>query len=438
MYCKHDGHSRLLPVLPIPSNHRPINEAHKNGQHIDLICFCACVEYEGVSLHCTCLKISKQDMHHRRGRHEHEVKIHSIKMEDDISTSDHPYRSLVDKEDRQQEEVEGVLHWHVEGGPSRSGGLTEGLLSADHDARSTSSSSSSSSSSSAWSCFSPSNRSHADNMDMRYSMMCNGLFFLGSAMQTTYAIWDIRAVGEYEGFDDDDAAPGDDGWTSQDKEYFYINMAGMVMFMLNAAVELAWVRASRKYRPGEGRFGDDPKLDAWSAAAFGLAAILEFASSISWTDDTPSPIVAHVNMLSMHVYLLSGVLTLKGQGMSCSLCRISSIFLCREESPTTLARTLMELGGILFLCGCSVDVIMSWLYDPEISNISAATLSWGNLVSALLWLIDSILYTLSECILYRLYWRPVRVFALCVQSRVELPRVVVQRDDDATGGKLHV
>eukprot|EP00562_Extubocellulus_spinifer_P023484 CAMPEP_0178630722 /NCGR_PEP_ID=MMETSP0698-20121128/10636_1 /TAXON_ID=265572 /ORGANISM="Extubocellulus spinifer, Strain CCMP396" /LENGTH=379 /DNA_ID=CAMNT_0020270117 /DNA_START=116 /DNA_END=1255 /DNA_ORIENTATION=+ len=376
-------------------------------------------------------------------------------------TSDHPYQSLLDEDvnafgNQHQDEVGGLHHRNLSLDKSLEGGLpesslTEGLLSGDHDARSSASSASSASSSSS----SSSDWSHADNMDVRYSMICNGLFFLGSALQTVNAIWDIKdlaAVGEDDddndaaSGDDDDAASGDDddindddAWNAHDYAYFYTGAAGVFLFILNAAVELAWVRASRKYRPGQGRFGedsDDPNL--WSALSFGAAAVLEFVSIVTWTDDIPSPLIAHVNMASMHIYFLSGALALKGKGLSFSFCRISPLRLCRDESSTAIARVLMELGGVLFLMGCTVDVVMSWLYDPEVSNMSAVSLAWGNLVSALLWLIDSICYLISECISYRLYRRSVGLFVRWVRSRAELPRVIVQRDEDAAAGKLHV
>ena len=107
---------------------------------------------------------------------------------------------------------------------------------------------------------------------------------------------------------------------------------------------------------------------------FGLAAILETITSVCWTGDTPSPFLANVYVVAMHIYFVSGALTLKAQGMSCYSCRSLWSCSCCGSSRAT-AKLLIDLGGIFFLTGSTVDVVMSYLYDPAIANISPAALA---------------------------------------------------------------
>ena len=107
---------------------------------------------------------------------------------------------------------------------------------------------------------------------------------------------------------------------------------------------------------------------------FGLAAILETTTSVCWTGDTPSPLLANIYVVSMHIYFVSGALTLKAQGMSCYSCRSLWSCSCCGSSRAT-AKLLIDLGGIFFLTGSTVDVVMSYLYDPAIANISPAALA---------------------------------------------------------------
>ena len=102
-----------------------------------------------------------------------------------------------------------------------------------------------------------------------------------------------------------------------------------------------------------------------------------------------------------------------------------------------MAKLLMELGGIFFLIGSTVDVVVAYLYDPAVANISPAILAAANLSSSLLWFVDSLFYIAADCIIYSLFRSPMRYVARCVRSNVELPRVVTLRDDNAAS-KLHV
>lgn len=274
---------------------------------------------------------------------------------------------------------------------------------------------------------------------MKQSLVSNAFFFLGSSTQTVLGIYELISLYDESGEDDDDAdadddETSDDEWTRQDYILYILGIAGTGMYVLNAVNDFVQAKASE--RSGRGRFGGHPK-ELWAAMSFGLAAVLETITSIFWTDDKPSPLEANMYKISMHIYFFSGVLSLMAQGLSCSYsCRtVWSCSCCK--SSRAMAKLLMSLGGIFFLIGCTVDVVMSYLSDPAVANISPAVLAAANLSSSVLWFVDSLLYIAADCMIYSLFRRPTKCFALCVRNKVELPRVITPGDDNASP-KLHV
>jgi len=228
---------------------------------------------------------------------------------------------------------------------------------------------------------SPSSSSSSE--DAKLGILSNLLFLVGSVLQVVTAIWDLRHYWLYSNDDDDD--DGDDGkawnWTLLDYQYYYLTAAGAGMYVLNAFLDLYQARSS----------GGD-RWEVWTALSFGLGAGLELACYVTLDDkDDPDTYVA-IMIASMHLYLLSGILAL-WQGMNCY---------CWSPCTATgcSAGVLTEAGAFLFLLGCLIDVSLSWLSDPHLLALAPSTLAWGNLASALLWLLDAVLYVSADCLLH--------------------------------------
>ena len=362
--------------------------------------------------------------HHNPSDDEHQHKM--IEEDETRVQSDVPYQALNDDGNLLvSDDVGGCTHRQVRNEERR------GLISQ----ASSSSSSSSSSASSDWSL-------EGDRNEMKQSLISNAFFFLGSSTQTVLGIYELRSLYDDESGEDDDDADADDDetsndeWTRQDYILYILGITGTGMYVLNAVNDFVQAKASE--RSGRGRFGGHPKHELWAAILFGFAAVLETITSIFWTDDRPSPLEANLYMISMHIYFVSGVLSLTVQGLSCSSwCRtVWSCSCCK--SSRAMAKLLISLGGIFFLIGCTVDVVMSYLYDPAVANISPTVLAAANLSSSVLWFVDSLLYIAADCMIYSLFRRPIKCFALCVRSKVELPRVITPSVDDNASPKLHV
>lgn len=251
----------------------------------------------------------------------------------------------------------------------------------DDDESSSSSSSSSSS------------RSLVDVRDCGWSLASNSLFLAGSAIQAYLALWELLQEGEA---DDDAVSSGlddeDENGDAYDRDDYMATFAS-TLFVVNALVDLAWVRAGGSCRRGD----DDSRRDISSAATFGIGAALEAVSTLFPGDEDLRQYGS--NMLSCHVYLLSGLLSIRGHSSSLAY-----------RSP---AEAFMSLGLLLFAAGSLIDVVMSYLYDPELSNISTLTLARCNLASSLLWLLDAIFYMTADFILYSV---PGKIVRLCQGS----------------------
>jgi len=264
--------------------------------------------------------------------------------------------------------------------------------------------------------------------------MSNTVFLFGSSLQTLIGIFDLKSVYDDEGGDDDGAEnDDDDDWTRQDNILYVLGIVGAGMYILNAASD--YVQAKAWDREGQGRFGSNPKYEIWAAITFGVAAVLETITCIFWTEDI-NLLQVNIYVVAMHIYFVSGALSLIAQGMSCSfLCRSAWSCSCCN-SKRVIAKIFMDLGAILFLVGSTVDVVVSYLYEPAIGNLSPGTLAATNLLSSILWFCDALLYIAADCVIYSLFRRPVRCFAVCEQRKIELPTIISTREDDNASSKL--
>ena len=293
---------------------------------------------------------------------------------------------------------------------------------------------------------SSSSESLAHPEDMKYSLCSNLLFLVGASIQTYLAIWDVvdataDAADSAEEDDKNAATEYLDDFLDHDvssRVYYLLNSMGPFLFILNAIVDVKWATTLPPSRDGglelhghissvfrglpfravlnreEGAYTVEADVlgklwDLASAVTFGLGASLEFYGTF-FDDDDPNAVHAkgffltgyRVNMIAMHIYLISGLLAVhKDRSLIC-------------YPGGSIARRLIACGMMLFLMGSILDCVISYLYDPElVSNniLSELTLSWCNLSSNLLWNVDAIFYVMADCLLFSVH--ETKVFRPC-------------------------
>lgn len=290
-----------------------------------------------------------------------------------------------------------------------------------------------------------------DAEDMKFSLCSNLLFLVGASMQTYIAVWDLEDA-------ESDAATGsspeDDGNNNNNNNaefmddfldhdvlrsriYTVLNRLGPLLFILNAIVDIKWAmvlpavsldyttppttngseqEARRNLFPTfrglpywaiitrqEGTSLDnDISGKLWDLAVaftFGLGALFEFYSTFIDDDDdakndehTTGVLLAgyRVSMVSVHIYLISGLLTVHKE----------RVLVCYPGGSKI--RRLKACGMMLFLTGSINDVVLSYLYNPQLvadNIVSEVTLAWCNLCSTILWNTDAIFYVLADYLL---------------------------------------
>lgn len=171
--------------------------------------------------------------------------------------------------------------------------------------------------------------------------------------------------------------------------------------------------ATLRGRDQEGRReqGADEKLwELWVGCSFGLGAALELTSTLLpdllGDSDGSQTAAARISVVSMHIYLLSGLLHLPDArkelqklhhgdtGMqlaaSTSFCASSSIVHFLSVSKTAM-----------FIAGSFLDCTISYIYDPDLvseSALSEVSKAWCSLSSTLLWNICAIFCVIAECL----------------------------------------
>lgn len=290
--------------------------------------------------------------------------------------------------------------------------------------------------------------------DMKYSLCSNLLFLVGASIQTYVAIWDVADATSADPENDDKSASVDfmddifDHDDLSSRIYYLLNSLGPFLYMVNAIVDIKFATTLRSSPTrGGGGGGNTTTIAAvnisntgseeqgqissflsdllhggvmdreegisethimekmWdlaSAITFGVGATLEFygtffddAEEENTAADEGSYFPSYiVNILSMHIYLISGLIaTHKDRELIC-------------YPGGSISRRLIACGMMLFLMGSILDCVISYLYNPTLAHdhiLSDLSLSWCNLLSTLLWNVDAIFYVMADFLLFSVY-----------------------------------
>jgi hypothetical protein len=144
---------------------------------------------------------------------------------------------------------------------------------------------------------------------------------------------------------------------------------------------------------------------SWSSGlTFGCGAILDLLSAVSGTmrDQRITNITAWG---AAHSYLANAVILLLCSSKAKADSDQATTLTSAPLEETAVTRTLSEqaelLGDYLFLVGSLVDVSLSYFYFSGNSLIMWENIYIGNLVTAVLWLVDSVLYVVADILAIR-------------------------------------
>lgn len=224
----------------------------------------------------------------------------------------------------------------------------------------------------------------SDGSGLAWSLSSNFLFFLGSVIYMFLAIWDL-GYARYESVVTASPSPtpvssvsyDDDGYDSGWDPYTLLSVVAAVSFVFCSAVDMLWYL-----------YGENARTAMAVAVAFGAAALCELLAVYLYENDRPI-LEGRAYIASSHVYLISAVLQVRH----------------RWPSFETISDAMEGSGDALFLLGSIIDAVLSYLNDPEMSHLNLLVLARWNLVSAVLWLVDSVLYILSDFLSHSLCWK---------------------------------
>lgn len=225
---------------------------------------------------------------------------------------------------------------------------------------------------------SSSDDSSEDDADF-WDVLPDILFFVGSIIYVCLAGWDLIELDKEDSSSSSNDGTDDDAtWDT----YRVLATGAGLTYGISAVVELSATFQNREWM--------DPKkfiAEIVLAVTFGIAATCELFAALLADDDHPEPGYA-ADTASVHIYLINAILSVSDQPLSFS----------------TVHLGLISAGNVLFLLGSIIDATLSYFYIPDMTDAMSHTTAWWSLASAVLWLINSVLYLVSDF----LYWHHYR------------------------------
>jgi hypothetical protein len=217
--------------------------------------------------------------------------------------------------------------------------------------------------------------------DIKFSLPSNVLFFFGSFCGVTLSVLDLQWNLKW----------GDDDYYYY--EYYYshynastkslknkfslyscLSIGGAGLLILNAGLDLYRCLCTSK-RDHMSLCGGDLRGDTCAAILFGIAATIDLRGALSSTGG-PGGVNGVMWLLSSHLYLFSALSAMTSINYKC------------DSKPVVLNL----VGDVMFLIGSLIDVVISYISDPDIISESQNVLLRLALLSSVLWLTDAMLY----------------------------------------------
>lgn len=206
-------------------------------------------------------------------------------------------------------------------------------------------------------------------------------FLLGSIVGFIISLMSIGQVKEYYDYgyyDDYYDDYNDDIVFVRNTLLFTLSICASVLYMLNAAGDVyQCILIMKNNHHIHSLFHEEIACDSIAALTFGTAAIID-----AWSSFQSDDISASAGIISSLIYLTSAVSSLLD-------------FCCECERPSL---TFTMIGDILFFIGSLIDVLISFVSDPDITYINPILLSYASLFSSSLWLSDAVFYVIADIV----------------------------------------
>lgn len=219
----------------------------------------------------------------------------------------------------------------------------------------------------------------------------NLFFFLGSLCYVWVAIWDLpeelKTVHEIQLRDKDELVEFDlfDSFRVAISPYKAVAGMAALCYVFDALVDIAQLPSAQStHHLMHNVRRNIPCIELSVGVTFGLSAILEFFSSVTTTsdnDDSDSSVSKRLHVTALHIYLLNCLLLLIG----------------KRFTMNSISTSLEVVGDVLFVTGSVNDVFLAYWYRKEHDEEATEARAMGDLFSAILWLIDAMLYIIADC-----------------------------------------
>jgi len=226
-----------------------------------------------------------------------------------------------------------------------------------------------------------STESTKDRKELILSVWSNIFYFTGSGLYIVTAMVDWKWLITLEKIDYDyyhDYYKGEGLVHFELSTYTYLSVLATIFWILSASLAFSSIMQRMKSLE-KSIWHRDILSGMFAALAFGIGACLDLLACL--LVGNVMNLVARISIVSANMYLLSALPSVYGNSM------------CKCHATE---RRLVLIGDWLFLIAASIDVLMRWLWDPEIIIINNNILYGGNVFSSFLWFVDAVIYLAAD------------------------------------------
>jgi|AntRauTorckE5430_2_1112549.scaffolds.fasta_scaffold05917_2 hypothetical protein len=210
-----------------------------------------------------------------------------------------------------------------------------------------------------------------------FSVPSNTMFLLGSLCYVMLSVVDLLEWEKSNSLDDDASSI-----SIFDHFYTNVGIIGALLLILNVAIDIC--RCFNLYVTSQlSLCHEDLRADISSAFFFGCAAFVDLWVALPSHHSVRFD--ADLGVISAHLYFFSAVCAMTG--------------LAYDPSNTVVM--LNFKGDIMFMFGSLIDLVVSYISDPDIVDSNQRILLALGLLSSILWFADACLYLLADFYFWR-------------------------------------
>ena len=231
------------------------------------------------------------------------------------------------------------------------------------------------------------------NVLLKFSFPSNIFFLIGSACYIILSVMDFKWADYYsdDGYYYKYVSNEEEEVSSKIDYYSCLSILGSVLFFLNAAIDMSlcfyYVKTDETNELT--LWHKDLRVDSSSAFFFGCGALMDLSRALASPPEEPNADASGMlDIVSSHLYFFSAV------------CAMTGLTFDRKNKVAMLNLT----GDVMFMVGSLIDIIVSYISDPDIVAANYHILLRFWLFSSVLWFVDAALYLLANC----LFWNQIK------------------------------